>query len=35
VKIFQVETELVYINFVLEKDLLGKQWLGAVKYTFL
>lgn len=34
-KIFQVETEFVYINFVLEENLLGKQWLGAVKYTFL
>lgn len=35
VEIFQVETELVYINFALEKYLLGKQGLGAIKYKYM
>lgn len=33
-EIFQVETELVYINFAVEKYLLGKQGLGAIKYKY-
>lgn len=28
----QVEAELVYINFALENNLLGKQCFGALKY---